>query len=257
LVLLTDFGLQDGYGGIMKGIIIRIAPQATVIDLSHGIPPQNVLAGRFCLLNAYRYFPPETVFIGVVDPGVGSQRRGIAVKFAEGYFVGPDNGLISGILSESPPILAVSLTNSDYWRVPQPSGTFHGRDIFASVGAHLALGVALELLGEPLALKEIVNLSLPPLQVTDLTLTGCIQYIDHFGNLITNIPAALLREKRWAVGLSGYTIPQGQTYSAVPAGKAIALIGSHDWLEIAVNGGNAQDRFGINWGDCCILSFLS
>ena len=179
LVLLTDFGLQDGYTGIMKGVIAQIAPQARIIDLTHHIPPQNILAGRFCLLNAYRYFPPASIFIGVVDPGVGSHRRGIAVRFAEGFFVGPDNGLVSGILRESPCLEAVSLTNADYWRVPQPSGTFHGRDIFAAVGAHLSLGLALEQLGDPLDRLELVDLSLPPLQIQPNSLEGSIQYIQN------------------------------------------------------------------------------
>lgn len=257
LVLLTDFGLQDGYTGIMKGVIAHIAPQARIIDLTHHIPPQNILAGRFCLLNAYRYFPPESVFIGVVDPGVGSHRRGIAVRFAEGFFVGPDNGLVSGILRESPCLEAVSLTNTDYWRVPQPSGTFHGRDIFAAVGAHLSLGLALAQLGDPLDSSELVDLPLSPFQIQPGGLEGSIQYIDHFGNLITNMPGNLLRGKSWTVHLSGQMIISGKTYSSVALGTAIALIGSHNYLEIAVNGGNAQEQFGVNWGDSLTLSFLS
>ncbi len=252
LVLTTDFGWRDGYVGILKGVIAQINSQLLIIDLTHDIPPQNIAAARFCLMNAYPYFPPETVHVAVVDPGVGSQRRAIAVQLAEGYFIGPDNGLISGILSFSPAIRAVELTNVDYWRVPSPSSTFHGRDIFAPVAAHLASGVAFENLGQSIAVESLVTLPLSAITEAPKSITGCIQYIDGFGNLITNIPQKLCSERSTmiqGVELANHQIPFGQTYSDAISGNAIALIGSHGWLEIAVNGGNAQKQLAVDMGD--------
>jgi S-adenosylmethionine hydrolase len=144
ITLLTDFGESDVYVGVMKGVIAQINPGLTVVDLTHQIPPQNIAAARFSLMNAFPYFPKETVHIAVVDPGVGSERRGIALQLDAGFLVGPDNGLFTGVLNQNPVIVAVELTNPQYWRTPTPSNTFHGRDIFAAAGAHLASGIAIE-----------------------------------------------------------------------------------------------------------------
>ena len=247
ITLLSDFGVQDVYVGVMKGVIAQINPGLQVIDLTHQIPPQNIAAGRFCLMSAYSYFPSDTVHVAVVDPGVGSQRRGVAVKFAGGYLVGPDNGLLSGVLSLSPAQAAVELTNPDYWRSPHPSSTFHGRDIFAPAGAHLASGVPLEQLGNLIDPNSLVQLSLP-CQQTEAEISGCIQYIDTFGNLITNIPAAAVKGT-WSVKVKDIFIPSGHTYSDRQVGELIALGGSHGWVEIAVNGGSAQSRLQLDWGD--------
>jgi S-adenosyl-L-methionine hydrolase (adenosine-forming) len=249
IALLTDFGLGDVYVGVMKGAIAKINPQLTVIDLTHQIPPQNILAGRFCLMNAYPYFPDQTVYLAVVDPGVGSHRRGVAIKFSQGFLVGPDNGLFSGILSLESAIMAVELTNQKYWRSPDPSSTFHGRDIFAPVAAHLANGVELQELGNSIELETLVNLPIANYQKENNKITGFIQYIDHFGNLITNIPSQEIVETNWLIKINNLTITSGKTYSDRPRGEAIALIGSHGWLEIAVNGGNAQNQLQLNWGD--------
>lgn len=249
ITLLSDFGSQDVYVGVMKGVIAQINHQVKVIDLTHHIPPQNILAGSFCLLNAYPYFPMGTVHVAVIDPGVGSQRRGVAIKLAHGYLVGPDNGLLSGVLELFPPIAAVELTNPDYWRTPQPSNTFHGRDIFAAVGAHLSKGVFLHKLGTPIELTNLVNLPIPEYQLTATGIIGYIQYIDHFGNLITNIPGELVAKKNWFVKLENLTIPHDQTYSNAELGVSVALIGSHGWVEIAVNSGNAQFSLQLNWLD--------
>ncbi len=249
ITLLSDFGWQDVYVGVMKGAIAQINPQLKVIDLTHQIPPQNLAAGRFCLMNAFSYFPRETVHIAVVDPGVGSQRRGVAIALAEGYLVGPDNGLFSGVLSVSPAIAAVELTNPDYWRSPNPSSTFHGRDIFAPVGAHLANGANLEQLGTAIDLASLVEFPLASLSVTDKKIVGAIQYIDGYGNLITNIPANALKDKRWSVAIANRVISSHQTYSNVEVGEITALIGSHGWVEIAVNGGSAKFQLQVDWGD--------
>lgn len=253
LALLTDFGLQDVYVGVMKGAIAKINPQLQVIDLTHEIPPQDLIAARFALLNAYRYFPENTVYVAVVDPGVGSDRRGIAIQFPHGWLVGPDNGIFSGILDVSPAIKAVELKNSQYWLTPNPSNTFHGRDIFATVGAHLASGIALESLGNIISLGDLATLSLPELQLSETSIAGCIQYCDRFGNLVTNIPADLLDGQNWQIEISGQNIPLAKTYSDVSRGQAIALVGSHGYLEIAVNGGNAQQDLQLKVGEIILL----
>ena len=241
ITLLTDFGDRDVYVGVMKGAIAQIDPRLKVIDLSHQIPPQNILAARFALANAYPYFPTGTVHVAVVDPGVGSSRKGIAIQLRNGYLVCPDNGLGSGILDSA--IAAVELTNSQYWRVPNPSHTFQGRDIFAPVGAYLARGIPLRQLGEEVDLSNLVRLDLPDIEVHPSHINGCIQYLDHFGNLITNIPGALVESKSWQIIIKNREINSHRTYSDVNTGKAVTLIGSHGWVEIAVNSGNAAEQF--------------
>ncbi|KAF3887295.1 MULTISPECIES: SAM hydrolase/SAM-dependent halogenase family protein [Nostocales] len=249
LTLLTDFGTRDVYVGAMKGVIAQINPKLTVVDLTHEVPPQDVAAARFCLMDAYLYFPPGTVHLAVVDPGVGSTRRAIAVEFAKGYLVGPDNGIFGGVLSESTAIAAVELTNPKYWRTPQPSSTFHGRDIFAPVAAYLACGVPLKQLGESIDPATLVELDIANSIVTETGITGSIQYIDRFGNLVTNIPGTDVLGKNWNIEVAGITIPKYETYSDVKVGEAIALIGSHGWVEIAVNNGNARSQLHIALGD--------
>lgn len=257
ITLLTDFGLSDVYVGVMKGVIAQINPTLTIVDLTHQIPPQNIAAARFNLMNAYPYFPDGTVHIAVVDPGVGSQRRAVALQLDRGYLVGPDNGIFSGVLSQTKVVVAVELTNAQYWRSLTPSTTFHGRDIFAPVGAHLASGVPLEQLGEVIDASTLVQLAIPERTPTASGVMGCIQYSDRFGNLVTNIPATDVRGKTWSVAVDDRIIPGCQTYSDRPLGEAVALIGSHGWVEIAVNGGNAQSRLQLEWGATVqVLSLL-
>ncbi|MEG4286791.1 SAM-dependent chlorinase/fluorinase [Microcoleus sp. A006_D1] len=253
ITLLTDFGLSDVYVGVMKGAIAQINPQLKVIDITHQIPSQNIAAGRFCLMTAFAYFPPETVHIAVVDPGVGSNRRGIAVKCANCLLVGPDNGLFSGVLSRESAIAAVELTNPQYWRIPEPSSTFHGRDIFAAAGAHLANGVALEELGRAVRAASLVQLQIPNCAVTGTGAVGCVQYVDRYGNLITNIPNDCIIGNNWSVTITNspdtICIPSGKTYSDSKPGDLIAIVGSDGWLEIAVNSGSAQSVLQLQVGD--------
>lgn len=249
ITLLSDFGSQDIYIGVMKGVIASIDPQLPVVDLTHQVPPQDIAAGQFALMNAVPYFPQGTVHVAVVDPGVGSQRRGVAIEFAEGFLVGPDNGLFSGVLATSGAIAAVELTNSQYWRSPAPSATFHGRDIFAPVGAHLARGVSLHELGDPIDPKQLAQLSFPVCQITATGAQGCVQYIDRFGNLITNIPATAVEGKTWSVQVKQFQIASGTTYSDRAPGELVTLIGSHGWVELAVNQGSAQSQLQLNLGD--------
>ncbi|MGV0025037.1 SAM hydrolase/SAM-dependent halogenase family protein [Phormidesmis priestleyi] len=249
LTLLTDFGLSDAYVAVIKGTIAQVNPHLQVIDITHQIPPQSVALARFHLMNAYPYFPHGTVHVAVVDPGVGSARRAIAVQLESGFLVSPDNGLVSGVLSQWEAIAAVELTNSNYWRVLAPSRAFHGRDIFAPVGAHLASGVPLRELGREIDLDTIVQFPISDPRRTGQIIEGSIQAIDHFGNLITNIPGTEVEGKVWSVTI-GNSIYQGKTtYADSEVGEVLALIGSHGWVEIAANQGNAQRQLRLIWGD--------
>ena len=252
ITLLSDFGYQDAYVAVMKGVIASIAPGVELCDITHNIPPQDILAARFNLMNACAYFPSNTVHLAVVDPGVGSKRRAIALQYADGFLVGPDNGLFSGVLQQAslkskPLMKVVALTNARYWRSPHPSVTFHGRDIFAPAAAHLAKGVKIDELGDRIDPKSLVQPTLPPLTKqpagTSALYIGSIQYIDGFGNLITNIPAQLVPHKPWQItlktSLNTHRFSSIKTYSNVPAGRLSALIGSHGWIEIACMGGSA------------------
>ncbi|UKO99797.1 SAM hydrolase/SAM-dependent halogenase family protein [Nostoc sp. UHCC 0870] len=256
ITLLSDFGDRDAYVAVMKGVIAQVNPKLQVVDLMHQVPAQDIAVARFCLMNAYPYFPKGTVHLAVVDPGVGSQRKAIAVKFAGGFLVGPDNGIFSGVLAQSPAITSVELTNHKYWRSSPPSKTFHGRDIFAPVAAHLASGVSLQQLGEEIDPANLVKLNVKQCEPTKTGVVGCIQYIDHFGNLVSNIPESWLQGKKWCVQISGVIIPGCETYSDVPFGDAIALVGSHGWVEIAVNGRNAHLQMQINLYDRLEVLFM-
>lgn len=247
ITLLSDFGLNDVYVAVMKGVIAAINPALRVIDLTHQVPPQNILAGQFNLLNAYPYFPAGTVHVAVVDPGVGGARRSVAVELYDGFLVGPDNGIFTGLLDRS--VRAVELTNRDYWRVPQPSHTFHGRDIFAATAAHLASGLSLLDLGDSLDPQQLVRLPLAGCTPTPTGYLGTVQYVDRFGNVITNIPGESVQGKAWSVTVGKRSIPGCRTYSEQAVGEALALVGSHGWIELAVNGGDAQFQLRLNWND--------
>jgi S-adenosyl-L-methionine hydrolase (adenosine-forming) len=254
ITLLTDFGTQDIYVGVMKGTIARIAPQTHIIDLTHEIPPQDIATARFQWLSAYPYFPPSTIHLAVVDPGVGSSRHPIALQMPSGYLVAPDNGVISGILTIEPPLAAVKLIHRQYWRTPNPSHTFHGRDIFAPIAAHLANGVSLLELGEAIDPASLVQIPIPiPQQLPDGNWQGVIQAIDHFGNLITNLRGDLVSGKTWSLHLGNRSFPGCQTYAEQTAGKAIALIGSEHWLEIAIVNGSAKLSLEVDIGEKCTI----
>ncbi len=246
ITLLTDFGAQDNYVGVIKAVILVIAPDVTLLDLCHGIPPQDRWAARFQLLTALPYCPREAVHLAVVDPGVGSDRRGIAVRCDLGWLVGPDNGLFTGILDRYPAQSAWSLDNPQLWRTPQPSPSFHGRDIFAPVAAHLAAGVEPERLGTPLDPATLVRLDLPPLEPTAAGWQGSIQAIDHFGNLISDLPLDLGGAR---LDYQGEMIPCRPCYAEARPGELLALPGSHGFWEVAVNQGHAAFRLRARVGD--------
>lgn len=248
LTLITDFGDRDGYVGMMKGVILSIAPGTTIVDLTHGIAPQDVAEGRFQLQSAYGYFPVGTVHVAVVDPGVGGERRSIAFATETAFFVGPDNGLLTGV--EEPIGAAVQLDRPQYWRCPDPSSTFHGRDIFASVAAHLCNGTSITELGTPIDPDSLIRLTLPlTMNSQGNEITGCIQSIDRFGNLITNLNLDSNSDQVWQIHLENDRILVQRTYGNVAIGEVVAIVGSHGFVEIAVNCGNAQERLGLRVGD--------
>lgn len=246
ITLLTDFGWKDGYVGIMKGVILSIAPHATLVDITHDIAPQDVRDAAYVLYTAVPYFPPETVHLVVVDPGVGSERRAIAVRTAQGTFVAPDNGVLSYVLATSPAQAIVSLTNPRY-HLQRVSHTFHGRDIFAPAAAYLAQGVPITALGE--SVQEPITFPLPPVQIhPDGSVSGQIIHVDHFGNAITNLRREDIPwpEEHLLIEVGGRVIVGlHKTYAQGQPGKPLALIGSSGHLEIAVPGGNAAQRLNV------------
>jgi S-adenosylmethionine hydrolase len=245
IALLTDFGLRDAFAGVMKGVIAQGAPGARVIDLTHEIPPQDVRAAAVVLWTAYRYFPPRTIFVPVVDPGVGTRRRILAAETAEGVFLAPDNGLLTLVFRDSPPCRVVTVQAHRYRR-PDLSATFHGRDLFAPVAARLARGLAVSRLGPPA--RDWVTLPFgAPVRRTGGG-AGEVLHVDRFGNAMTNLPGAWGRLGA-AVFVRGRRVTEVVTaYGDVPRGRALAVVSSAGTLEIAVNGGDAADRFKLRPG---------
>src|SRR5688572_8160397 len=184
IALLTDFGTHDHYAGTMKGVILGICPDVTLVDITHGIPVHDVLTGALELAAAYRYFPSGTIFLAVVDPGVGSARRGVAVDAGNYRFVAPDNGVLTAVLRDTPPKRVVELTERRYAR-PTVSRTFEGRDRFAPAAAWLAKGIQLSALGRTVTTYQ--HLDLPVADIGDTLLAGVVLLVDRFGNLVSNV----------------------------------------------------------------------
>ena len=257
ITLTTDFGLSDPYVGLLKGAILCVHPTALIVDLTHAIPPQDCAQAARTLAWAYPYFPAGTVHTAIVDPGVGSGRKAIAFRFRDHLFLGPDNGVFTAVLGSDSPDQIVALENRAYFRHPV-SRTFHGRDIFAPLAAHLARGIALDALGPALDPSDLVHLALPaPRLKFPGHLEGTIVAVDRFGNLITDIHRELLP-------LSGAGLPQrkleivcaqtrmrglAQSYADQPPGTVLAIIGSRDTLEISVNQGHAAHLLKATAGD--------
>lgn len=251
--LTTDFGLADGYVGVMHAVILGICPEARIVDLSHEIAPQNVRQAAYVLYTAYAYFPKGAVHIVVVDPGVGSERRAVAIQTKDAYFVAPDNGVLSCILAREEILAQVHLDNPRYW-LPAVSHTFHGRDIFAPVGAHLACGVAIDELGAPVG--DLVRFPVPAPEVQpDGSLLGHVLHTDRFGNLITDVRQELLtdRAKAWIL-IAGRRIEGVRTtYASAAEGELVALISSAGHLEIAVRNGSAAQALGAGPGTVLVI----
>lgn len=256
ITLLTDFGDKDPYVGVMKGIIYGLNPVAQVIDLTHQVSPQAVREGAFLLHTAYPYFPSETVHVVVVDPGVGTKRKGICIQVPGlGFFVGPDNGLFSYVLASFPNPAVREIKNPRFMR-PTVSPTFHGRDIFAPVAAHLSLDENWEEIGPPLEKLSLVRLpDLWPIwniMPNGRSLTGEIVHVDHFGTLVTNIPQSLFADLATETIAAATILIAGRyqlqdiihTYGEAEQGDLVALFGSSEFLEIARVNGRADDLRG-------------
>jgi len=265
ITLITDFGLEDGYVGTMKGVILSIAPQAVLIDISHEIAPGDIREAAFVLYTAYPYFPEGTIHLIVVDPGVGSERRVIAVRTPRAYFVTPDNGVLSYVLAREPVKGMVNLTSPRYW-LPEVGSdrpvapTFHGRDVFAPAAAYLAKGIPLDDLGEPL--DEIVTFPLSrPRTRPDGTIVGHILHIDRFGNLITDVESQRIKARSgegMTIEIAGQTINGlGLTFSSVGEGELVAYLGSAGYLEVAVRGGDAAQALGMKVRDEVVIRWKS
>ena len=236
ITLLTDFGTADYFVGAVKGAILSVNSRAVIVDLTHEIPPQDIEAGAFTLLAAYKTFPAGTIHVGVVDPGVGSERRPIIVRANEQFFVGPDNGLFTYICDREPSHRVVNVTSERYFR-PSVSSTFHGRDIFAPVAAALSNGVALEEFG-----AEIDDAVRLPSLETPLR----IIHIDRFGNCVTNIR----RDPGKSLVVNGQRISEVRRFYGEGDDESLfAIWGSAGFLEISVNGGSAAKRLGAKRGD--------
>lgn len=247
IVLLTDFGMDDVYVGVMKGVIAGIAPQCSVVDLTHGIRPQDVAEAAYRLDAGYPYFPSGTIFCCVVDPGVGSERRAVVVQAGSCVFVAPDNGLLTPVLHREKFGLAVQLDRPEFF-LPAVSFTFHGRDVFAPVAARIAAGMAPEELGSIVDIADLVLLpDMEPVAVPG-GWRARVMTTDRFGNLLTNCPAALAQQAR-RICVGDVCVERlHRTFSDVPAGAPVAYIGSGGMLELAVNGGNAARDWQVATG---------
>jgi len=246
ITLTTDFGRRDPYVAMMKGVILSINRDARIVDITHLITAGSVKEGASILADSHRYFPSGTVHVAVVDPGVGGPRRPIALATETHFFVGPDNGLFWPVIQASGQCHVIHLTDKRYW-MKDISPTFHGRDIFAPVAAYLSQGVNPFLMGEKI--DDPMSLPAPLPRKENNGLAGEIIRIDHFGNLITNITrehlGPFLQSKGLTIRIGGLVLHRvNTTYSDVPEGQALALIGSSDELEIAVNRGNAARDLG-------------
>ena len=265
ITLTTDFGASGYYVAQMKGVILGINPQAAIIDISHSVRPQDIREGSYVIGQAHRYFPAGAIHVVVVDPGVGTSRRPILLSTPGAHYLAPDNGVLSQILLEGwngsavapaleeagpvsipPSFTGYHLTNASYWMDPV-SRTFHGRDIFSPVAAHLSLGVHPDTLAGKLT--HLTYLPTPAPKEDDGSLAGEVVSIDHYGNLITNIPAGMMADRPKArIMINGHTI-DGLSDSYESADHLLAIIGSGEHLEIAVKNGNAAEALPATIGD--------
>jgi len=257
ITLLTDFGLEDAYVGLMKGVILSINPLAAIVDITHHVDSHDLTQAAFIINTAYRYFPAGTIHIIVVDPGVGGRRSIVALEMTGQTFLAPDNGILTLLIDRMNIDAVFRVENSDYF-LGSVSQTFHGRDIFAPVGAHISLGVDLNLLGMPIAPKDLVRIDIPRPYISERgELVGTVVSMDRFGNCITNIDSGrlerfcrdgMIEKLRVAIGqdqIKGVS----KNYESADPQNPLALIGSSGYLEVAVNCGSARRYFGIEKGD--------
>jgi len=266
ITLTTDFGLDDAYVAVLKGVILGISPKVNIVDITHSVEPQNITQGAFILNVAYRYFPNQSIHMAIVDPGVGSERQGIILKTPSALFVAPNNGILSYIINElslnenslsqypqsieevklKKGLEAVAITDPRFWRHPV-SPTFHGRDIFAPVAAGLSLGISPYEFGEKITLLNVFPAPKPSMDPQD-NLVGHVLYIDHFGNLITNIQSTDLTKGNAVIEVAGQLI-QGITRYYEQESRLMAIFGSSGYMEISLRDGSARDFLAAEVGD--------
>jgi len=254
ITLLTDFGLRDPYVAEMKAVILSIFPEVRIVDISHEIQKFNVRMGAFVLASATPYFPPGTIHVAVVDPGVGTSRRPIIVEGERHVYVGPDNGVLM-LAAEGDGIRHVYHITNPRYMLSRVSRTFHGRDIFAPAAAYLAMGVPPYMFGPEI--QDYVTPRFARVHRSNGTLHGEVLHIDGFGNVVSNISAEDLRglgvcegdALQVRLGGKSFTVRLCGAYGEVPRGELLAIIGSHDRLEISVNQGSASERLGVREGD--------
>lgn len=253
VTLITDFGVADTYAGVLKGVILSISPACSIVDITHQIPPQDVRAACFALSTAYAYFPQGTIHLVVVDPGVGGKRRPLLIETEDYFFIGPDNGVFTAILVKPGLKSVIEITNGKYF-LAEVSSTFHGRDIFAPIAAHLANGCPLSRFGTPVS--DYVLLDWPqPSVIKPGEAQGTIIHIDRFGNLVTNFPRDYIKQitgkRAFRIECAGVVITQiVPAYSHTQPGELCGVFGSSNYLEISVTNGSARDILNARPGDC-------
>lgn len=250
ITLLTDFGTQDGFVGTMRGVILGINPQARIVDIAHEVAPQDIHQAAFVLRNAYPFFPSGTIHVVVVDPGVGTRRRIIGVWTNRYYFLAPDNGVLKYVFHQEKDLKVVEITNRDYF-LDEVSYTFHGRDIFAPVAAHLSLGVDLNKLGR--TIDDFIKGEVTQAEIRDDKIIGRVIYIDRFGNLITDVPREMvekLPESKFQIMAGTYKIRKiCRSYLEGSSSEPSGVIDSSGFLAIFLNQGSAADLTGLKIGD--------
>lgn len=256
IALLTDFGSRDHYAGVMKGVVLGICPDVTLVDISHDLPPHDIAFAAHELAATCKYFPAGTIFLVVVDPGVGTTRRGLAAEAGDRRFVAPDNGVLTAVFQETPPKRVVELTERRYAR-PTVSRTFEGRDRFAPAAAWIAKGTDLNAFGR--AVSDYKMLDLPHPVIQDGVLRGQVIRVDRFGNVVTNIDRRSYEklaggQSSLQLTIKGQAIPRiVSTYADIAAGEIGALFGSTDHLECSAHAASAAETLGVSAGDAVEL----
>lgn len=246
--MLSDFGHRDAYVGIMKSVMLARCPDAQIVDLCHELPAQNVLSGAHILATAVPYLEPRSTIIAVVDPGVGSKRRAIAIQTDDFVFVAPDNGLLTEIFEMQTPRRAVVLDKPEF-HLPNVSRTFHGRDIFSPCAGHIAAGRDIEEIGTPIDVHSLVRLpEIGPL-IKDDAIEARVVHVDHFGNVITNLrrpTVEALERDVFGIKIKGAIAPLGSTFGDVPEGDAVCYFNSSDYLELGIRNRSAADQYDLH-----------
>jgi S-adenosylmethionine hydrolase len=258
ITLTTDYGTNDYFVGAMKGVILNINPEVQIVDITHGILAHDILDGALTIGHAFKYFPPRTVHLVVVDPGVGTPRRPILVASDQHYFVAPDNGVLSSVYDQTQALYGWHITSEHYFRNPV-SNTFHGRDIFAPVAAWLTKSWQSSAFGDPVT--DFVRFSIPKPKVNGNSLKGIVLRIDNFGNLVTNVkvedvPALVAPESKFTIRVGNSQVNKlVLTFAQGAPGETVGLIGSSGFLEISINKGNAARTLGVARGAEVTIEF--